>query len=93
MPLILAGVVLNDSDPEIDQVKLNGIFDYISVDHPQPDWESAAEAVKTRMPSAVFQTEAMFETMVRNTCREGEDGLLHFDWYVNIVKPNGGTSG
>ena len=45
------------------------------------------------MPSAVFQTEAMFETMVRNTRREGEDGLLRFDRDVNIVKANGGTSG
>ena len=25
--------------------------------------------------------------MVRNTYREGDDGLLHFDWDVNIVKP------
>ena len=87
MPLTLAGVVLNDVDPAIDQDKLNGILDYIRVDHPQPDWESAAEAIRTRMPSAVFQTEAMFEAMVRNTYREGEDGLLHFDWDVNIVKP------
>ena len=41
----------------------------------------------------MFQTEAMFEAMVRNTYREGEDGFLHFDWDVNIVKPIIGTQG
>lgn len=45
------------------------------------------------MPGAVFQTQAMFETMVCNTYREGEDGLLHFDWDVNIAKPMIETQG
>ena len=66
---------------------------YISVDRPQPDWKAAAEAIRTQTPSAVFQTEAMFQAMVRNTYRQGEDGLLYFDWDVNIVKPIIGTSG
>ncbi len=33
----------------------------------------------------------MFEAMVRNIYRESEDGLLHFDWDPNIVKPIVGT--
>lgn len=93
MPLTLAGLVLNDVGPEIEQATLNGVLDYIGVDHPQPDWASAAEAIKTQMPATAFQTEAMFEEMVRNTYREGEDGRLHFDWDVNIVKPILGTPG
>ena len=93
MPLNLAGVVLNDVSPEVEQGRMDGVFAYISVDRPQPDWKSAVEAIKTQMPGAVFQTEAMFEAMVRNTYCEGKDGLLHFDWDVNIVKPFIGTRG
>ena len=87
MPLALAGIVLNDAGPEVDQDGLDHILSYISVDRPQPDWKSAAKAVKTQQPGAMFQSEAMFEEMVRSTYRKGEDGLLHFDWDVNIVKP------
>ncbi len=91
MPFALASVVLNDMGPEVEQGRSDAALAYISVDRPQPDWVSAVEAIKTLMPGAAFQTEAMFEAMVRNTYREGEDGLLHFDWDVNIVKPIIGT--
>ena len=87
MPFGLAGLVLNDAGPEVDWDSLDTALAYIGVERPQPDWESAAEAIGTLTPDAVFQTEAMFEAMVRNTYREGEDGLLQFDWDVNIVKP------
>ena len=91
MPFSLVGVVLNDAGPEIESKKLCQILAYIGVDQPQPDWEGAAGAIRTQTLSAAFQTEAMFHAMVRNTYREGEDGLLHFDWDVNIVKPMMGT--
>ena len=87
MPLSVAGVVLNDAGPEIQQRAFGNVLSYIGTDHPEPDWEHAAEAVRTQTPNAVFQTEAMFEAMVRNTYRDGEDGLLHFDWDPHIVKP------
>lgn len=87
MPFSLAGVVLNDAGPEIEPDRFDRILEYIGRDRPQPDWEGAAEAIRTQTPFAVFQTEEMFDAMLRNTYREGEDGLLHFDWDVNIVKP------
>lgn len=87
MPLGLAGLVLNDAGPEVERDRLESVLDYIGAERPQPDWESAAEAVRTHPPGAVFQTGAMLEAMVRNTYREGGDGLLHFDWDVNIVRP------
>lgn len=86
MPFTLAGVVLNDVGPEIQPGAADRVRDYISVDRPQPDWDRAAEAVRTQMPGSVFQTEALFRMMVRSTYREGEDGLLHFDWDVNIAR-------
>ncbi len=87
MPLKIAGLVLNDVGPEIEPGKFNEVLDYIAVDHPQPDWESAAKEIRKQIPGALFQTEALFRTMVYNTYREGDDGLLHFDWDVNIAKP------
>ena len=87
MPLSLAGLVLNDAGPEVERDRLDSVLDYIGAERPQPDWEGAAEAVRTHPPGAVFQTGAMFDAMVRNTYREGADGRLHFDWDVNIVRP------
>ena len=87
MPFSLAGAVLNDAGPEIERDRFDSILAYIGRDRPQADWRDAAEAIRTQTPFAVFQTEEMFDAMLRNTYREGEDGLLHFDWDVNIVKP------
>ena len=86
MPSALAGVVLNDIGPEIERAGLAPILDYIRVDRAQPDWENAVRTIRTLLPDLAYQDEAMFEAMARNTWREGEDGLLHFDWDVNIVR-------
>ncbi len=87
MPFSIAGIVLNDVGPEFENEKLQGVLDYIRVDRPQPDWESARESIMTHRSGTAFQNAELFETMVRNTFRKGKDGLLHFDWDVNIAKP------
>lgn len=87
LPSALAGVVLNDIGPDLQPSGLKNIVNYISVDRPQPDWESAKAALRTLLPDLCFQTEELLDAMVRNTFREFEDGLLHFDWDVDIIRP------
>ncbi len=86
-PAALAGVILNDIGPELRPAGLKTIIDYLRVDRPQPDWETAGQSMRALLPDLCFQTEAMFESMLGNTFREGEDGMLHFDWDVDIIRP------
>lgn len=86
-PTAVAGVVLNDIGPEVNQSEYQRILDYISRDRPQPDWESATRHLRQMFPKLSFKDEAGWLTMARNTYREGPDGVLHFDWDVSLVKP------
>ena len=43
--------------------------------------------LKSLLPDLCFQTEELFDSMVRNTFREAEDGMLHFDWDVDLIRP------
>ncbi len=87
LPSALAGVILNDIGPELKPAGLKTIVEYLSVDRPQPDWEAAAASLKALLPDLCFQTGGMFDRMVRNTFREGENGMLHFDWDVDVIRP------
>jgi len=87
IPAALAGVVLNDIGPDINAGGLQSIIDYIRVDRPQPDWDSAVRTLKTLMPKVVFRDESAWMTVAQTTFRRGADGLLHFDWDVRIVEP------
>ena len=86
-PTALAGVILNDIGPEVAPASLAAIIDYLRIDRPQPDWETAKESLHATLPDLCFQTEAMYDAMLANTFREGGDGMLHFDWDVDIVRP------
>lgn len=87
LPSALAAVVLNDIGPEIEPAGLAHIIEYIRVDRPQPDWDSAVATIRRLLPDLAFQTEAMWQEMARNTYVMGEDGMLHFDWDTDIIRP------
>jgi pimeloyl-ACP methyl ester carboxylesterase len=86
-PALLAGVILDDVGPEVDPGVGRQILDYISVDHPQPDWTAAVAEVKTRFPNLSYTAEADWRRFAEATYREGPDGRLHFDWDVRLAKP------
>ncbi len=50
-PIALAGVILDDVGPEVDPAVGRRILDYVSVDRPQPDWDTAVAAFKARHPN------------------------------------------
>jgi pimeloyl-ACP methyl ester carboxylesterase len=86
-PSLLAGVVLNDIGPHIEDNGIGRIIDYLGIDHPHPDWDHAVAAFKGRFPTLSFDTEELWREGAEATWREREDGQLHVDWDVNIVLP------
>ena len=92
MPTALAGVVLNDIGPEIDQSGLQRILDYIGVDRPHADWTSAAKDLRVMFPTLSLRCDAQWEAAARATWREGDDGLLHFDWDIRLSQALGDDS-
>jgi len=93
MPTLLAGAVLNDAGPDLNPDGLKRIVGYIGEDRPQRDWDAAAATLRELFPTLSIKTEEGWRDFARQTYREGDDGLLHFDWDTNLAKPliNGGT--
>jgi pimeloyl-ACP methyl ester carboxylesterase len=86
MPASLAGLIVNDVGPDISAAGQTRILEYISVDRPQPDWPTAARHIRKLLPNLSVSDEAGWIRVAKNTYREGADGLLHFDWDVNLHK-------
>lgn len=86
-PTVLAAAVLNDIGPDVVAGGLTRIFDYIGKDHPQPDWPSAVAYLRQLLPRLSIRTDEGWLKMAHATYRQSEDGLLHFDWDVNLAKP------
>lgn len=86
-PTVLAGVILDDVGPELEKNGAARILDYVEQDRPQPDWDSAVAAMKATFPKLAFSSEADWRRFTEGTFREAEDGRLHFDFDVNLVRP------
>ncbi len=87
MPMAVAAVVLNDAGPDLHPKGLARILGYIGTDRPQADWDSAARTLREMLPGLSIDTDEGWRDFARNTYREGEDGLLHFDWDTNLARP------
>ncbi|NKB57795.1 MAG: alpha/beta fold hydrolase [Alphaproteobacteria bacterium] len=85
MPSMLAGVVLNDVGPDIGGDGLSRILDYVGVDRPHSDWDSAVQDLRRMFPHLSLDTEEAWLEAAQATWREGADGMLHFDWDVKLV--------
>lgn len=86
-PSMLAGLVMNDVGPVIQDVGKGRIYDRIRRDDPQPDWESAMRAFKRQNPGLRFPDEQVWRDAVKGTWREGADGVLRHDWDMHIADP------
>jgi pimeloyl-ACP methyl ester carboxylesterase len=86
-PTSVAAVVLNDIGPDLADGGYARIVDYIGIDQPQPDWDSAVSYLRRLLPQLSIKTEEGWRQFARGTYREGPDGLLHFDWDVRVTKP------
>jgi pimeloyl-ACP methyl ester carboxylesterase len=86
-PAAVAGIVINDVGPDIQQEGVARILDYIGRDDPQPDWETAAQALERRLPLLGLQGAARWRRLAEGTYRMGEDGRLHVDWDTEIARP------
>lgn len=87
MPTVLAGIALNDVGPEIGGTGLARIVAYVGTDRPHSDWASAARDLATMFPHLSLDSDAAWEAAARATWREGDDGILHYDWDVRIAEP------
>lgn len=85
-PSHVAGAILNDAGPEVARGGLSRILDYVGRDHPQADWEAATAHVRTLFPQLGSRSEEAWRRIAEATFREGEDGLLHVDWDVNLAR-------
>ena len=87
-PLAVAAVVLNDIGPELEGSGLARILDYVGNDHPMPDMEHAARFLKHLLPHLAPKADRhWWLRLAEHTYRKGEDGLLHFDWDLNLARP------
>ncbi len=86
-PTLPAGIVFNDIGPEVAADGLSSILTVIGRDHPQADWSEAAAFLKESLPDLPAHGDDDWLTLARNTFRRGDDGLLHYDWDVAVVRP------
>jgi pimeloyl-ACP methyl ester carboxylesterase len=84
-PTVVAGVVLHDIGPTLEDGGAERILAEIGRDHPQPDWPSALAWARASIAARVGLDAAQLERFVAGTFRRGEDGLLHVDWDVRLV--------
>ena len=83
----IAGIVLNDVGPQLNQAGLDRIAAYVGDVAPLPSWQAAAEAVASAQ-SAVFPTCQAEDWMAfaRRTYRELETGEVILDYDPAITR-------
>lgn len=92
-PNSLRAVVLNDVGPKISDIGMQRISGYIGTDNPQPDWDAAVAELVRMFPTMADESRKTLLAEARATWREGEDGLLHFNWDTRLAKVVVGARG
>jgi len=85
-PTLIRGVVLNDVGPAIDTRGVKRILQIVGHDHVQPDWRQAVALCRRLYGQLAFDDEARWQRFAEATFRRDDDGMLHVDWDIRIVK-------
>lgn len=86
MPTTLAGVVLNDSGPDLPTDGVARIVQYIADAGHYPDWDSAVAAVKSMLPDLNLDDEG-WRQAAEGCFKEQADGTIQADWDPRIAVP------
>ena len=88
MPTSIAGALINDVGPEIDDDGLDDIVEYVHrADKVFKDWQEAADFLKSCFPNMPGMDDNAWLRAVKRTCRERPDGTVVHDWDPAIAKP------
>jgi len=85
-PSGLRAVVLNDVGPTVSDSGLQRIMGYVGRDNPQSDWDAAVAEIARMFPGLAGQSRAELLEEAEATWREGDDGILHFDWDTRLAE-------
>ncbi|MBT6095847.1 MAG: alpha/beta hydrolase [Rhodospirillaceae bacterium] len=88
MPTSIAGALINDVGPDIDDDGLDAIVDYVHrADQVFTDWKGAADFLKSCFPDMPGMTDEAWLRAARRTAIERPDGTVVHDWDPAIAKP------
>jgi len=86
-PMALAGVILNDVGPHVEDQGGDFLVRVMGTERRPASWEAAATEMKTILPDMSFTTEEEWLAFAKTTYRQEPDGSLRQDWDPAIVKP------
>lgn len=84
----IVATILNDVGPELSEVGLERIRDYVGSGKVFSSWAEAAQAVadnQSRLPAA--WGDEQWERMARRVCRVSGEGAIRFDYDPAIAEP------
>lgn len=84
-PTAIAGVVLNDVGPHLDQAGLDFVQDFVGRDPALPGLDAAVAYLRATLPPLTLD-EAGWQRMAMLTFRSGDDGLWHPRWDIRIAE-------
>lgn len=88
MPTSIAGALINDVGPDIDDAGLDDIVAYVHrADQVFADWRAAADFLKSCFPEMPGMDDDAWLRAAKRTAIERPDGTVVHDWDPAIAKP------
>ena len=82
----IAGVVLNDVGPELDQAGIDWIGTYVGTDTRYRSWDELRDALAARSgPKFPHWDQSAWDRFARRVAHEADDGSIGFDYDMAIA--------